>query len=134
MNLLEVNIEQGFILFACFKNVYILKYDRNKRSKEKVFGKKNILVTVNGSINQIKMITMKQKYKQNIPDYYDKENNIFYTDLKEYYKSDSEGNLTSENFVKGNNLRFNLEIKTSISITEIFLLINKFRILLSLYC
>ncbi len=82
MNLLEININNGFILFASFKNIYIIKYNRKKRNKDKIFGKKKILVTLNGSINQIKLMTIKQKNDENSYDYYDKENNLFYTNLK----------------------------------------------------
>jgi len=81
LNLLEVNIDIGFLVIGSFKNIFIMKYNRTKRNREKIFGKKKVLALLNANINQIKLITLKQKTDRNICDYYDKENNIFYADL-----------------------------------------------------
>jgi len=81
LNLLEVNIDIGFLVIGSFKNIFIMKYNRTKRNREKIFGKKKVLALLNANINQIKLITLKQKTDRNISDYYDKENNIFYADL-----------------------------------------------------
>jgi len=69
------------MIIACFKNLYIINYNRKKKAKEKIFGKKKVLKTLEANINQIKLITIKQKSDADSCDYYNKEHNIFYTDL-----------------------------------------------------
>ena len=86
MNLLEINPHSGFVIIGNYKNIYILNYNKKKRKKEKIFGKKKLLISLNGNINQIKMLTFKKKENLKDINFYDKENNIFYTDFPEEEK------------------------------------------------
>ncbi len=114
-----MNVENGFILFGSFKNIFIIKYNRTKRNREKIFGNKKTLVSLNSNINQIKLITLAQKSDEKACDYYDKENNIFYTDIESniYNEVSKDGKSFSNNksIYKINFMHFLVKVKLLIS-------------------